>query len=221
MSNPNTLSLQYCIHTHPRNTTGVATDAQPMQYAELRLAYSNQFVSRSSNQLLQQTPQTLISDALLPLFLRDLQHPPFLSHFLVLQFLSTFNISTASSHAIFDDIATFALELAAGDLDRNFHIIVYLDFVQTIWVDLDLDLDLEIHRKQEPAPASVMERVMREEFDGFRPEEAGDCSVCCDELRGETEVRRLPCGHVFHKSCILKWLQLTNSCPLCRAKLEQ
>ena len=216
MSNPNTLSLQYCIHTHPLNTTGVATDAQPMQYAELRLAYSNQFVSPSSNQLLHQTPETPISDTLLPLFLRDLQHPPFLSHFLLLQFLSPFNISTATSDAIFDDIATFALELAAGDHDRNFHIIVYLDLVQTIWVDLDL----EIPRKQEPAAAWVLERVMREEFDGFRAEEAGDCSVCCDELRGETEVRRLPCGHVFHKSCILNWLQLTNSCPLCRAKLE-
>lgn len=133
------------------------------------------------------------------------------------------HLSTATSDAIFDDISTFALELPAGDHDRNFHIIVYLDLVQTIWVDLDLDLDLdlEIPRKQEPAPASVMERLMREEFDGFRPEEAGDCSVCCDELRGETEVRRLPCGHVFHKSCILEWLQLTNSCPLCRAKLEQ
>ncbi|GJM84641.1 hypothetical protein PR202_ga00330 [Eleusine coracana subsp. coracana] len=38
-------------------------------------------------------------------------------------------------------------------------------------------------------------------------------STCCD---GE-EVRRLPCGHAFHRDCVDRWLaRCRRTCPLCR-----
>ncbi|XP_071730071.1 probable E3 ubiquitin-protein ligase XERICO [Rutidosis leptorrhynchoides] len=44
-----------------------------------------------------------------------------------------------------------------------------------------------------------------------------ECSVCLVEFKPDSEINRLSCGHVFHKSCVEKWLKYWNvTCPLCR-----
>ncbi|MFS7921760.1 putative transcription factor C2H2 family [Helianthus anomalus] len=44
-----------------------------------------------------------------------------------------------------------------------------------------------------------------------------ECSVCLVEFKLDAEINQLSCGHVFHKSCVEKWLKLWNvTCPLCR-----
>ncbi|XP_024980148.1 probable E3 ubiquitin-protein ligase XERICO [Cynara cardunculus var. scolymus] len=44
-----------------------------------------------------------------------------------------------------------------------------------------------------------------------------ECSVCLIDFRPDAEINRLSCGHVFHKSCLEKWLNYWNvTCPLCR-----
>ncbi|MED6213578.1 hypothetical protein PIB30_094776 [Stylosanthes scabra] len=47
-----------------------------------------------------------------------------------------------------------------------------------------------------------------------------DCCVCLSEFEPESEINRLPCGHLFHKVCLEKWLDYWNiTCPLCRNPL--
>ncbi|KAJ8747737.1 hypothetical protein K2173_014512 [Erythroxylum novogranatense] len=46
------------------------------------------------------------------------------------------------------------------------------------------------------------------------------CSVCLDEYGIGTEAKEMPCKHKFHKECILPWLELHSSCPVCRYQLS-
>ncbi|WOK98394.1 hypothetical protein Cni_G07105 [Canna indica] len=45
------------------------------------------------------------------------------------------------------------------------------------------------------------------------------CSVCMDTFEMGNESKQMPCKHIFHKDCILPWLELHNSCPVCRYEL--
>lgn len=66
------------------------------------------------------------------------------------------------------------------------------------------------------------------------------CSICCCSFLENKQETSLPfsrspsggsasgsnsiyssyCGHVFHKYCILKWIQKAQSCPDCRSELR-
>ncbi|PWA92199.1 zinc finger, RING/FYVE/PHD-type [Artemisia annua] len=45
------------------------------------------------------------------------------------------------------------------------------------------------------------------------------CAVCKDAFVLGTEVKEMPCQHLYHSECILPWLALRNSCPVCRHEL--
>ncbi|KAJ3708152.1 hypothetical protein LUZ61_011857 [Rhynchospora tenuis] len=49
--------------------------------------------------------------------------------------------------------------------------------------------------------------------------EAVTCAICKDEMAVEEKVTKLPCGHFYHKDCIVPWLGIRNSCPVCRFEL--
>lgn len=40
------------------------------------------------------------------------------------------------------------------------------------------------------------------------------CIVCREEM---VNAKKLPCGHVLHKACLVSWLESSQECPLCRA----
>lgn len=44
-----------------------------------------------------------------------------------------------------------------------------------------------------------------------------DCAICWDEMKA---ARKLPCGHLFHHSCLRSWLEQDTSCPTCRTSLK-
>ncbi|KAG6768311.1 E3 ubiquitin-protein ligase RING1-like [Populus alba x Populus x berolinensis] len=58
----------------------------------------------------------------------------------------------------------------------------------------------------------VTEEMMKSEMNN-------QCAVCKDEFEGGEEVKGMPCKHVFHEDCIIPWLNMHNSCPVCRYEL--
>ncbi|KQK03896.1 E3 ubiquitin-protein ligase SIRP1 [Brachypodium distachyon] len=48
---------------------------------------------------------------------------------------------------------------------------------------------------------------------------AATCAVCLDDYAPGECARELPCRHRFHSKCILPWLQMHSSCPVCRFQL--
>jgi hypothetical protein len=45
------------------------------------------------------------------------------------------------------------------------------------------------------------------------------CSVCLTELSKGEETVLISCGHLFHDPCIVKWLEMHNTCPVCRYEI--
>jgi len=47
-----------------------------------------------------------------------------------------------------------------------------------------------------------------------------ECTICLDEFAPGVRVRKLPCDHIFHSTCIARWLiERSAVCPLCKLDL--
>jgi hypothetical protein len=49
------------------------------------------------------------------------------------------------------------------------------------------------------------------------------CPICLEALDEPSEALQMPCArqHVFHKACLLTWLDSRNTCPICRHGLPE
>ena len=45
------------------------------------------------------------------------------------------------------------------------------------------------------------------------------CPICSEDFVVESEVTCLPCSHIYHEDCVVPWLDLKKTCPICRYEL--
>ncbi|XP_050382371.1 uncharacterized protein LOC126799250 [Argentina anserina] len=71
-----------------------------------------------------------------------------------------------------------------------------------------------------PAALCVVEDLPFVEFTAEElSKEEVVCAVCKDDIVLEDKVRSLPCCHYYHQDCIVPWLSIRNTCPVCRYEL--
>mmetsp|Transcript_11217 Transcript_11217/g.14019 ORF Transcript_11217/g.14019 Transcript_11217/m.14019 type:complete len:348 (+) Transcript_11217:213-1256(+) len=46
------------------------------------------------------------------------------------------------------------------------------------------------------------------------------CVICMEEQHCGDLALKLPCGHAFHKTCVVPWLKKHCTCPVCRLELN-
>lgn len=72
-----------------------------------------------------------------------------------------------------------------------------------------------------PAPKSEIEKLPEITIckDDTSKEDTNSCTVCMEDFSVGDKAIKMPCNHLFHKGCLVPWLELHNSCPVCRHEL--
>lgn len=73
--------------------------------------------------------------------------------------------------------------------------------------------------EQPPASKAAIESMPTIEIDDSHITTESHCAVCKEAFELGAEAREMPCKHIYHPDCILPWLSLHNSCPVCRHEL--
>ncbi|KAK3884351.1 hypothetical protein Pcinc_011362 [Petrolisthes cinctipes] len=108
--------------------------------------------------------------------------------------------------------------LATGQTPDHFLHIARLLLHGGYWQDLQMEFSQLFGFGEKPPPPASQEFV--DNLSSVTMERKGEkCPVCLKEWSIGDEAKELPCQHKFHPTCILPWLQKTNSCPLCRHEL--
>ncbi|KAL7269866.1 hypothetical protein RUND412_007450 [Rhizina undulata] len=67
-----------------------------------------------------------------------------------------------------------------------------------------------------PAQRETIDSLPKIKVTEAMARDGGECAVCKEELLIEEEVAQLPCNHVYHFECVSKWLEVHDTCPICR-----
>ncbi|XP_057502163.1 E3 ubiquitin-protein ligase RZF1 [Actinidia eriantha] len=70
-----------------------------------------------------------------------------------------------------------------------------------------------------PAPVLAIDALPRVRLTESHVANDLTCPICKEQFEVCEEVREMPCHHLYHSDCIVPWLNIHNSCPVCRREL--
>ncbi|XVF36917.1 hypothetical protein REPUB_Repub19eG0100400 [Reevesia pubescens] len=134
---------------------------------------------------------------------------------------------------VIHDILDFAWEIDSDPVNLGRQVIKLIVevevFVQEIHQVIDESLSTLNFKPASRLSIQSLKRVKLGDEDGLLPfKKRGrfeglssnkQCTICLGELLDGEEVVSMPCGHVYHSGCIVRWLETSNLCPLCRYQM--
>lgn len=70
-----------------------------------------------------------------------------------------------------------------------------------------------------PASKAAVESMPMIEIGTSHVDAEAHCAVCKEMFEMGCEAREMPCKHIYHTECIVPWLTMRNSCPVCRHEM--
>ncbi|CAA6669392.1 unnamed protein product [Spirodela intermedia] len=70
-----------------------------------------------------------------------------------------------------------------------------------------------------PASKAAVESMPTVEIEEDHVGTDSHCAICKEAFELGAEAREMPCKHIYHQDCILPWLSIRNSCPVCRHEM--
>jgi hypothetical protein len=107
----------------------------------------------------------------------------------------------------------------ADNYSSNFNSNFADPFIRIVFINTNIQNQPETAN---PPPKRVIDKLkhfkMNEKYckkDGDKLEYPS-CSVCLTEIEKGQDTILVTCGHMFHNTCIMKWFEGKNTCPVCR-----
>nr|DAD39303.1 TPA_asm: hypothetical protein HUJ06_013626 [Nelumbo nucifera] len=154
--------------------------------------------------------------------------------------LSEMGFSEAAKELLAPNISSFAREVAIAVSNGATMRVAIVHVLQTLgeWYDENAAIAAASRESMDagngagrfgavPASASAIEALekVRLDVNGNGVDSTSTmpsrCTICLEELPIGSQVTRMPCSHVYHGGCIVKWLETSNLCPLCRYEMPR
>ena len=111
---------------------------------------------------------------------------------------------------------------SCGSLGKLFNLMVDLLLAEILigmlLVRITWAVEIVPNNVLEPLPVNDIQRLPESLY--TEPiDNQTNCSICLEDYIIGSNIRLLPCNHVYHKHCIDEWLMIKNECPLCRENI--
>ncbi|XP_035546962.1 E3 ubiquitin-protein ligase RNF12-B-like [Juglans regia] len=103
--------------------------------------------------------------------------------------------------------------------------ITYLSEIGSFWEATVNDDDGDLAPNGGASRSAIVRLMEKGSFVASKSDqELGTCSICLEEFASSNgakdQLLRMDCSHVYHRACILPWLQKTKTCPTCRRQVD-
>lgn len=195
--------VQFHVQKVKRTESYVSNSEAPLTFEEASPVLRNSYFLTKHELMLHD------NGAILRSLFRGLNIPEEL-HGAVLQLIATIVVSAGTSRMpiIVDLLNMFTVKTGMVMPQYSSHVDEVLDTVI-----------LESIENYEPKPTPATKSSVRA-LEKFKFQQGSssvqECSICLEEFQNGSIVTGMPCSHVYHGKCIVKWLKTSHSCPLCR-----